>query len=187
MTRQLAFPFPQRDSYLPEEFLPGAANAAACAWLEAPQDWPGTRLALYGEGGTGKTHLLHLFASRQKTVLLAGAAIGRLADLPQTAIAIDDADGVADPESLLHLLNANAEHRLPVLLAARTAPARWATSLPDLASRLRATIAVELAQPDDSLLRALLARLLADRQLRVDESVQDYLLARLPRTGASPA
>jgi chromosomal replication initiation ATPase DnaA len=50
-----------------------------------------------------------------------------------------------------------------VLLAARTPPAHWPVRLPDLASRLRATTAVEIAPPEDSLLRSLLARLLAER------------------------
>ena len=58
-------------------------------------------------------------------------------------------------------------------------------ALPDLASRLRAVTAVGLTLPEDELLAALLARLIAERQLRVDEAVQAYLLARLPRSGAA--
>src|SRR6185312_17541468 len=63
--------------------------------------------------------------------------------------------------------------------------ARWPVRLPDLASRLRAIAAVEIGPPDDSLLRSLLARLLADRQLTVAPAVQDWLLLRLPRTPAA--
>jgi len=57
--------------------------------------------------------------------------------------------------------------------------------LPDLASRLRAITAVQILPPDDSLLRALLRRLLSDRQLRVDADVQDWLPLRLPRSPAA--
>ncbi len=57
--------------------------------------------------------------------------------------------------------------------------------LPDLASRFRAVTAVQILPPDDSLLRALLRRLLSDRQLRVDADVQDWLLLRLPRSAAA--
>jgi chromosomal replication initiation ATPase DnaA len=74
---------------------------------------------------------------------------------------------------------------MPLLLAARTPPSRWAIRLPDLASRLRAVTAVEIRPPEDELLRALLARLLADRQLRPEEPVLDWLLARLPRSAAA--
>ncbi len=103
----------------------------------------------------------------------------------QGAIAIDDADTAPDPEALLHLLNAAGEARRPVLLAGTTPPARWRPTLPDLDSRLRAITAIGLRQPDDGLLRALFARLIAERQLRVDETVQAYLLARLPRSCAA--
>lgn len=185
MPRQLTLPFPDVETFDPEDFLLAPANAQASAWLDIPDAWPGCRLALYGDSGTGKTHLLHVFAARWKATLLAGAALQPLLDFPHKAVAIDDADSAPDPEALLHLLNAAAESRLPVLLAARAPPSRWATGLPDLDSRLRAMTTVELGQPDEDFLRALLARLTAKRQLRVEESVQDYLLARLPRTGAA--
>ena len=185
MASQLTLPFPDCVTYIPEDFLPTPANAQARAWLETPEAWPAGRLALYGEGGTGKTHLLHLFAARHQAIVLPAQALRHFQDIPHLPLAIDDADAVADPQCLLHLLNAAAENRLPVLLAARAAPARWPANLPDLDSRLRAMTAVELGRPDEALLRALLARLIAQRQLRVEETVQDYLLARLPRTGAA--
>ena len=47
----------------------------------------------------------------------------------------------------------------------------WNVALPDLASRLRAIPTVALSAPDDALLRAVLVKLFADRQLDVDESL----------------
>jgi len=182
-SRQLALPFPHCDRYEAGDFLRGRANEEALAWLENPAAWPGLQLAVHGDPGTGKTHLLHMFAARRNAVLLPGAAVRGLPSLPLgSAIAIDDADTAPEPEALLHLLNAAAEARLPVLLAGATPPARWPACLPDLDSRLRAITAVSLGRPDDALLQALLARLIAERQLRVDEIVQTYLLARLPRS-----
>ena len=114
----------------------------------------------------------------------------RCAGLPaftEPALAVDDADLVRMTNTrLLHLLNAaNEAGQLPCCFPGRTPPSRWKVRLPDLASRLRAAPAVELRRPEDALLRALLARLLADRQLAVDPGVQDWLLARLPRTAAA--
>ncbi len=186
MTRQLALPFGVRSHLETATFVQGAANADACTWLDEPSLWPAGRLALFGPAGSGKTHLLHVFAQRSGGILLPGEAIRALVDLPDTgAIAIDDADAAPEAEALLHLLNAAAEARLPVLLAGRTPPAAWPAGLADLASRLRATTAVALRLPDDALLAAMLATLLAERQLRVEANVQDWLLARLPRHGAA--
>jgi chromosomal replication initiation ATPase DnaA len=143
-------------------------------------------LAVHGEAGTGKTHLLHYFVARQGGALLPAAQVRRFAPLPDaTALAIDDADAVADEAALLHVLNAAAEGCVPVLLAARTAPSHWGYKLPDLVSRLRAAPSVALLPPEDDMLRALLRKLLADRQMAVPARMQDFLLARLPRTGGA--
>jgi chromosomal replication initiation ATPase DnaA len=184
--RQFSFCFPYQDDYDPSALLCGDANAEARAWLEESSAWPGLRLAIHGERGTGKTHLLHWFAACHGATLLPAEAVRGLVPLPtHGAIAIDDADMVPDPEALLHVLNGAAERNMPVLLAGVAPPASWPDTLPDLDSRLRAMTAVGIGRPEDSLLRALLARLMADRQLQVDEAVQDYLLIRLPRSGAA--
>jgi chromosomal replication initiation ATPase DnaA len=94
---------------------------------------------------------------------------------------LEDADGFEDA-ALLHLLNAFAERGGHLLLTARTAPSRWNVRLPDLKSRLRALPAVAIAAPDDSSLAAILVKLFADRQLRVDQSVIDYLCTRIERS-----
>jgi chromosomal replication initiation ATPase DnaA len=186
VTVQFALPFPSEPLYAAPDFLAGACNEEALAWIAAPGSWPGLRLTVYGEEGTGKTHLLHVFAARHHAALLPAAAVRRLMPPPEAAsLAIDDADSVVDEVGLLHLLNSAAERQVPVLLAARLPPSRWGFGLPDLVSRLRATASVGLLAPDDGLLRALLARLLSDHQLRVPEWLPDFLLARLPRTGGA--
>jgi chromosomal replication initiation ATPase DnaA len=169
------------------DFCEAPSNADACAWLRRMQEWPDHRLALWGEAGRGKTHLLHVWAARTGAVLWTAPSLSGLPDLPTTGVALDDADAIADETALFHLLNAAGEARVPVLLAARPPPSRWVVALPDLASRLRAMTTVEIGPPEDTLLRALLGRLLADRQLRLHETVHEWLLSRLPRAPAALA
>ena len=57
--------------------------------------------------------------------------------------------------------------------------------MPDLASRLRALPVVALTAPDDALLRAVLVKLFADRQLAVDESLVAFLATRIERSFAA--
>lgn len=183
---QLPLPFPHQPAYAAADFLEAPSNEAALAWLDRTADWPDYRLALWGEPGCGKTHLLRLWAGRRGAALLAGPDLHGLPTLPATGgVAIDDAVPIAEEPALLHLLNAAREAHLPVLLAARAPPARWPVRLPDLASRLRAVTSVEIQPPEDSLFRALLLRLLADRQLAVRPDLQDWLLLRLPRSPAA--
>ncbi len=185
-TVQPPLPFHSPPRFAAADFREAASNTAALAWIGRTANWPSHRLLLWGEAGCGKTHLLHIWATRIGAALLSAPSLRGLPEIPTApAIAIDDADAAEDDTALFHLLNAAGEAGLPVLLAARVPPARWPIRLPDLASRLRAITAVEIEPPEDTLLRALLARLLADRQLRPPEAVQDWLLSRLPRSAAA--
>ena len=79
--------------------------------------------------------------------------------------------GEFDEPALFHLLNLAKEERAFVLITARSAPCGWPIALPDLASRLRAVPVATLAPPDDAMLRRLLVKLFADRQLAVDDAL----------------
>jgi chromosomal replication initiation ATPase DnaA len=187
MMRQLALPLPIAASFDARDVIADASNEAARLWLAKPDAWPLGRLALFGEAGLGKTHLARAAAARFGWRWLDGMGLrGLPAPAPQGSV-VDDADCVADETALLHLINLCAERGETLLLIGREAPARWPIRLPDLASRLRATQAVGIGAPSDALLRALLAKFFADRQLRVEPEVQAWLLMRLPRNAASLA
>ncbi len=181
-TRQLLLPFPEEPGYDAADFVASPSNAQALAWLGRTPDWPDRRLALWGAPGCGKTHLLRIWAAKTGAWVLSGPALAGLpAALPAGGIAIDDADMVQSETTLLHWLNMARDESVPVLLTGRQPPMRYPVRLADLTSRLRAILAVEIEAPDDSLLRALLAHLLSDRQWRLDARAQDRVLPLLPR------
>lgn len=187
--RQLAFGFAHAPSLAAADFCLGAANAAAFAMVERWPDWPARRLALWGPEGSGKSHLVAIWCARSGARLLCPADLAR-AEVPALIpacghVALDDADCVLDEPALLHLLNLVAERGGSLLLAAREAPARWGTRLPDLRSRLRSITAVALGPPDEALLRAVLTKLFADRQLAVAPATIDYILRRIDRSLAA--
>src|SRR5262249_2406202 len=72
-----------------------------------------------------------------------------------------------------------------ILMTTRSLPAAWRVDLPDLASRLRAIPTVELRAPDDALLRAVMVKLFADRQLAVDQALIAFLSTRIERSFAA--
>lgn len=198
--RQLALPFPYNPRFIYSEFISAPSNAAARAWLGINQhvrsvpDWPDQRLALWGDSGTGKTHLLQIWAEKESALFLPGSILAqnssvywlqKIKEEWVKALVIDDADIVSNPDSLLHLLNLAKELKLSIVLSGRYPPARWDVGLPDLHSRLRAITAVKIEQPEDQLLRILFLRLLAERQLVVSSSMIEWLIIRLPRTASA--
>jgi len=181
-SRQLPLPLPPTESNAAVDFVADASNAEALAWLARPAEWPAGRLLLYGPVGSGKTHLLRATAAAQGWQWRSAATLPGLPEpAPGDGIAIDDADATVDEPALLHTLNLALDMGQRVLLAGRTSPAGWPLRLPDLASRLRAVAAVAIGAPSEALLGALLAKQLADRQLRVEPAAQAWLLRRLPR------
>jgi DnaA regulatory inactivator Hda len=196
MASQLPLDLAGPPSYARADFLPAEANATALAWVDRWPDWPGPASVLVGPAGSGKTHLLHLWAERAAALHLRGADLDQpelvaLLDRLGMArqVALDDAQAVAgrpDAERLLfHLYNWLRERGGHLLLAARAAPARWHLRLPDLASRLRAATVAEIGAPDDALLAAVLVKLFHDRQLAVAEEVVRYLVQHMERSLAA--
>jgi chromosomal replication initiation ATPase DnaA len=187
--RQLALDLGHAESFARDDFLSGPSNAAALGMIERWPDWPAPVLSLVGPEGSGKSHLAAIWAAEAGARFLSGRALAD-ANLPVAlatgALVVEDlAAGDFDERALLHLLNLAREEEAFVLLTARTALAGLNATIPDLASRLRAIPAVTLAPPDDALLRAVLVKLFADRQLAVDEVLVAYLLTRLERSFAA--
>jgi chromosomal replication initiation ATPase DnaA len=184
--RQLALALEHAESFAREDFIESATNAAALALIDGFPDWPSRVMALVGPPGAGKSHLAAIWAVRVNARVLAGRGPERdaIPELLNTgALVVEDLDReAADETDLFHLLNLARQENAWLLLTARRPPATWTIALPDLASRLRAIPVVNLAAPDDALLRALLLKLFADRQLAVDEALLSYLLSRIERS-----
>lgn len=192
MTTQVPLALSLPQSHSRADFVPAPCNTAALA-LVTQGALPSGKLILTGPEGSGKTHLLHLWAQEHGAQVI---AVDRLAqaDIPalatKGAVAIDDADrlrvaGQAAETALFHLHNLLAERGGQLLLTARSPVRDWGLTLPDLHSRLQAAAHVALGAPDDTLLAAVLAKHFADRQVRVPDTLIPFLLARMTRSLAA--
>lgn len=185
---QLALALDHAESLAREDFLSGPSNSAALELIERWPDWPSRIMLLRGPEGSGKSHLAAIWARAAGARTISPRALDG-AEVPIAlatgALVVDSlVPGGFDEAALFHLLNLAREERAYLLLTARSAPATWRIELPDLASRLRAIPIVALEAPDDALLRAVIVKLFADRQLVVDESLVAYLANRIERSFA---
>jgi chromosomal replication initiation ATPase DnaA len=187
--RQLALSLDHAESFAREDFLSGPSNASALALIESWPDWPSRAVVLVGPEGSGKSHLAAIWAAEGGARFLAARALATTslpAALATGALVLEDAAEAAfDERALFHLLNLAREEQAFLLLTARTPPAGWTLAIRDLASRLKALPVVAMSAPDDALLRALLVKLFADRQLNVDESLIGYVATRIERSFAA--
>jgi chromosomal replication initiation ATPase DnaA len=187
--RQLVLALDHAVSFAREDFLAGPSNDAALTLVERWPDWPNKVMALVGPEGAGKSHLATIWAEAAGARVLSAKLLGET-DLPSAfatgALVLEDLEPNAlDERALFHLLNLAREEGAYMLVTSRTAPASFPLTVRDLASRLRAVPAVTLAAPDDALLRSLIVKLAADRQLNVDEPVVNYLANHIERSFAA--
>ena len=187
--RQLAFDWPQGVALEAEDFFVSSANAQAFAMVSAPDSWPDGKLVIAGPAASGKSHLARIFAAQSGATLVSAADLAT-GDLPEgRAVVVEDMEQLPPEaeEAMFHLHNRlrNAGGRL--LMTAREAPSRWDLALRDLASRMQAATVVEIDDPDDALLQAVIMKLFMDRQLLPAPTLAQYLAPRIERSFAAAA
>ena len=187
MPSQLILPLETAPALGRSDFLVAPGNAEAVAFIDSYPHWASPAGALYGPSGSGKSHLVSVWAT------VSGAAIVSATQLDRRfvetlgagrAVAVEDVDSARDggDESALFALFNRAE---PLLLTGREPPTRWPAALPDLASRFGAVLAFSLWIPDDTLLAALTRKLFTDRQLAVPDAVIMRILRSVERSPAA--
>jgi chromosomal replication initiation ATPase DnaA len=190
--RQLVLALDHEESFAREDFLSGPSNEAALALIDRWPDWPDQVMVLIGPEGSGKSHLASIWAQAAGARVLSAKLLTQI-DLPAAfatgALVVEDVEPAGlDERALFHLLNLAREEGAFVLITARSSLAGFPVSIRDLGSRLRALPSVALAPPDDALLRALVVKLAADRQLAVDAPLVNYLVNHIERSfGAARA
>jgi chromosomal replication initiation ATPase DnaA len=187
--RQLVLALDHAVSYARDDFLSGPSNAAALALIERWPDWPNGVMVLVGPEGAGKSHLAAMWAENSGARVLAANLLneeGLPTALATGALVLEDLepDGL-DERALFHLLNLAREEGAYVLVTARAHPASFRVAIRDLGSRLRALPSVTLAAPDDELMRLVMVKLAADRQIALDMGVANYVANRIERSFAA--
>ena len=164
--------------------------------IDSWPNWPFFALCIYGEEGCGKTHLANVFANN----------VSRLTNYPyhipfikasqlklenvhelfarNKCLVVEDLQDTTDFEAMFHLYNLYRNEDGNILFTSTHAPARLNIPLADLQSRLNIVQAVEIKEPDDDLLSALIIKLFADRQITPSLEAVNYIITNMQRSFA---
>lgn len=184
--RQLTLDLSLRPALGREDFLVAPSNAAAVALVDQWPLWPSHVASIVGPAGSGKSHLATVWQQRSGATAMALSALrleGLTSAFTPHAVVVDMDDPATIPEvPLFHLLNMARQEGGSVLLTSTLPPQHWPVTLPDLVSRLNLAPVARISEPDDALLRGLLVKHFADRQIAVGEALLEFMLRRMPRS-----
>lgn len=180
---QLPLELPVEPAQERDDLIVSRANALAVDLIDSWPRWPGSVVVLAGPPGSGKSHLARAWSAMSGAQVMEMAALDADTPPPGARLVLEDAAAGAIPEhALFHVLNHVRAEGGHCIITSRQWPAQWGVTLPDLASRLRASQVVELAEPDDALLCAVMVKLFADRQVAAPPQVISFLAARMERS-----
>ncbi len=193
--RQIPLTFAPQPFLGKEDFMVSSCNAEAFSYVESWPDWPFFAVCLYGPAGCGKSHLANMFSDNVSVKTHYPYKIPHVRASEVTAetlrlfeqhpcLIVEDLTETIDNEAMFHLYNQYRNENGYILFTSETAPARLHLNLPDLRSRLNIVPAVEIREPDDELLQALIVKLFNDRQIIISQEVLNYILANTQRSYA---
>jgi chromosomal replication initiation ATPase DnaA len=182
--RQLSLDLPDapprydRSSYMHSDSN-NAAWRAGETWLASEEP----ALVVCGPPGAGKSHFAHALLENEKFKSVPAeqfdAGTGN-----EDFLIIDDMPS-ADPREFISAMEGAIADGCRLLLAGAGHPSEWSLGLKDLKTRLEAATRAVLADPDEMLIRGVIAKGFRDRQLSVSPAVVEYAAPRLPRTFAA--
>jgi DnaA family protein len=173
-------------------FIPGR-NGEAVARLQQAQD---PFIYLWGDPGSGKSHLLQAACRRQSSLQerCAYVPLIKIAELQPAMleglegmdlVCLDDLEQLAGRHAwelaLFNLFNLLRERQARLLVTARLPPTQLPIRLPDLASRLTWGPCYHLSLLDDNGRLELLIRQAQQRGLELSTDTAGFLLQRIPR------
>ena len=175
MTEQLALDLPVRPAFGRSNFWVARCNQEAIAWIDKYPNWPMHALLIYGEAGSGKTHLAAIFSEDRIE------AHDLTQDFIPTGekIVVENLETLQDEKALFHLFNRMNEKQGGLLMTARYVPQ---FKLPDLQSRIGMTPKAEIQMPDEQTIMSVCAKMFSDRQAIVEPSVLTYIATHMPRS-----
>lgn len=181
MQKQQSFQFHFSNTpYAMDNFIVSSSNREAYNYVTGWPSWHNNVALIYGDHGSGKTHLTAIWEVMTSAHRLTSDVIYNHEKLPefqpQQCFIVEDIENISDESALFHLYNALRESQCWLFLTATQPPNRLDIALPDLYSRLNSVMSIGVNTPDDELLQQLYVKLFSDKQLMIaPESVQFLL------------
>jgi len=183
---QLTFKFPFLKKYYAQDFFVSSNNFSAFKLIDSWPNWPGKWLNIFGDNGSGKTHLSKILEKKiNRTELIQaknidGKIVTKLNKID--CLIIDNFDNNIEKELFFTILNQSKQLENYLLINSLTSIKYFSYDLKDLKSRINSFIYIGIDLPTDDLLKVIITKTLSDRQITISPKLINFIINNIERS-----
>ena len=182
---QLLLNFNFSKNYRKDDFFVSKSNFFAFNLIDTWPKWEKNIINICGEKYSGKTHLSQIFLNKNK-----GKIIESKKFIFNTAenlriyqnIILEDFNDDIDEESIFSLINFVDQNNKYLVINSLNPINEMNFNLKDLKSRAKNSLVAKIENPDDQLIKVLLAKNFSDRQIKIDNKLIEFAVKRITRS-----
>ena len=183
---QLTLKFPFAKKYYEQDFFVSSNNFSAFKLIDDWPNWPGKWLNIFGESGSGKTHLSNILKKRINKTKFVDAKnidnkiIAELNDLD--CLIIDGFKNNISETFFYSFLNQSKQLDNYILINSKDSIKHMSFKLKDLNSRISSFVSIGIELPTDDILKVIIAKSLSDKQISISPKLTDYIINNVERS-----
>ena len=185
MTEQLILKFPSDQIYLKEDFYVSPSNQQAYDFINGWPNWIKRIVNIFGPSGSGKTHLASMLKNKTTVFDIQSEDLNDkdfLEFKTREALIIENLNEKVSENLLFSLWNLALQDNKYLLITSTKPINTYKFKLPDLKSRVSASIIFGINLPSDELISVIIAKNLSDKQIMVEKKHIDYIIKRIDRS-----
>ncbi len=183
---QLVFKFPFKTKYFEQDFYVSSNNFSAYKLIESWPNWPGKWLNIFGDHGSGKTHLSKILEKKIDKIKLIEAncindeIIYQLNHLD--CLIIENFKNNIEEKLFYSILNQSKQLENFILINSVTSLKKNNFILRDLKSRVNSFLDIGIELPTDDLLKVIISKSFSDKQIDLSPKISEYIIKNIDRS-----
>jgi len=185
MSDQLILKFPSHQAYKKEDFYVSPSNQEAYDFINSWPKWIKRTVNIFGPSGSGKTHLTSILKNKTSVLQIQSDQLNDKIFFKfktKEALIIENINEKVSENLLFSLWNIALQDNKYLLFTSSNPISSFKFKLPDLRSRAKDIITIELKLPGDDLIGVILAKNFSDKQIKVEKKHIDYIIKRIDRS-----
>ena len=177
--------FNQNQNFNYDDFYVSKSNYYAFKLIETWPKWEKNIINICGEKYSGKTHLSEIFLNKNKGKILDSKKFifNETHNLRiYQNIILEDFNNDIDEESIFSLINFVDQNNKYLVINSLKPINEMNFNLKDLKSRAKNSLVAKIEDPDDQLIKVLLAKNFSDRQIKIDNKLIEFVVKRITRS-----